>query len=63
MSGVILAASEGSSSGISTAVSEIMGVVTTMLNTITGNPLLMIFFSASIVSIAIGIVMKLKAKH
>lgn len=31
MSGVILAASEGSSSGISTAVSEIMGVVTTML--------------------------------
>lgn len=45
---------------MTTAVSSLMDVVSTVIGTITGNPVLMVFFCAGIVGIAIGIVKRLK---
>lgn len=44
------------------AVTSIMGVVSTVMTTITENAVLMTFFCASIVGVAIGIVKRLRAK-
>lgn len=53
---------EGSAVTMTTAVTSIMGVVSTVMTTITENATLMTFFCASIVGIAIGIVKRLRAK-
>jgi len=45
---------------ITDAVTSIMGVVSTVITTITSTPLLMIFLSASLVGIGVGIFKKLK---
>ena len=53
---------EGSAVSMTEAVKSIMGVVSTVMTTITGNAVLMTFFCASIVGVAIGIVKRLRAK-
>lgn len=53
---------EGSAVTMTDAVTSIMGVVSTVMTTITGNAVLMTFFCASILGVAIGIVRKLRAK-
>ena len=52
---------EGSAVSMTEAVTSIMGVVSTVMTTIAGNAVLMTFFCASIVGVAIGIVKKLRA--
>lgn len=51
-------AMEGGS--ITTAVTSIMGVVSTVITTVTENPILLVFFASGVVGIAIGIVRGLK---
>lgn len=46
--------------GMTDAVSSLMGVVSTVMTTITGNAVLMTFFCAGIVGIAIAVVKKLR---
>lgn len=58
--GTNVAALEGAS--LTEAVSSIMSVVTTVMTTITGNTILLTFFCASIVGVAIGIVKRLRAR-
>lgn len=53
---------EGSAVSMTEAVTSIMGVVSTVMTTITGNAVLMAFFCASIVGVAIGIVKRLRVK-
>lgn len=53
---------EGSAVSMTEAVTSIMGVVSTVMTTITGNAVLMTFFCSSIVGVAIGIVRRLRAK-
>ena len=53
---------EASTVSMTEAVTSIMGVVSTVMTTITGNSVFMTFFCASIVGVAIGIVKKLRAK-
>lgn len=53
---------EASTVTMTEAVTSIMGVVSTVMTTITGNATLMTFFCAGIVGIAIGICKKLRAK-
>ena len=53
---------EGSAVSMTEAVTSIMSVVSTVMTTITGNAVLMTFFCASIVGVAIGIVKRLRAK-
>lgn len=53
---------EGSAVTMTTAVTSIMGVVSTVMTTITENATLMTFFCSSIVGVGIGIVKKLRAK-
>lgn len=45
---------------MNSAIEGIMGIVSTVVSTIAGNPILMIFFCAGLVGVAIGIVRKLK---
>ena len=45
---------------ITTGVESLMTMASTMLTTITGNPILCALFAAGFVSVAIGIVRKLK---
>lgn len=51
---------EGSAGIITDAVTSIMGVVSTVITTITNNPVLLVFFASGVVGIAIGIVRGLK---
>jgi len=51
---------EASANTMSTAVTSLMGVVSTVMTTITGNETLMVFFCAGVVGIAIGVVKKLR---
>lgn len=53
---------EASTVTMTEAVTSIMGVVSTVMTTITGNTTLMTFFCAGIVGIGIGICKKLRAK-
>lgn len=50
----------GDMSAITTGVSNLMTMASTMLSTITGNPILATIFATSFVGIAVGIVKKLK---
>lgn len=45
---------------ITEAVSSIMGVVSTVITTVTNNQILLVFFASGVVGIAIGIVHRLK---
>lgn len=51
---------EASANTMSTAVTSLMGVVSTVMTTITGNETLMVFFCAGVVGIAIGVVKHLR---
>ena len=51
---------EGSTGTITDAVTSIMGVVSTVITTVTNNPILLVFFASGVVGIAIGIVHRLK---
>ena len=51
---------ETSTVSMTTAVTSFMDVVSTVMTTITGNPILMAFFCAGIVGIAIGVVKQLR---
>lgn len=53
---------EASVNTMSTAVTSLMGVVSTVMTTITGNETLMVFFCAGVVGIAIGVVKKLRTR-
>ncbi len=53
---------EASANTMSTAVTSLMGVVSTVMSTITGNETLMVFFCAGVVGIAIGVVKKLRTR-
>lgn len=57
--GTIVAETTGT---MTSAITDIMSVVSTVMTTITGNSILLTFFCASIVGIAIGIVKRLRAK-
>ena len=52
---------EASTNTMTTAVGSLMEVVSTVMTTITGNSILLTFFCAGIVGIAIGVVKKLRA--
>lgn len=47
---------------LTTGVSSVMGVVSTVMTTITENPILTAFFVAPIIGVVIGVVRKLRAK-
>lgn len=51
---------ETSTVSMTTAVTSFMDVVSTVMTTITGNAILMAFFCAGIVGIAIGVVKQLR---
>lgn len=51
---------EGAGGTITEAVSSIMGVVGTVITTVTNNQILLVFFASGVVGIAIGIVHRLK---
>lgn len=55
-----LAAMAVEGGSITEAVSSIMGVVSTVITTVTNNPILLVFFASGVVGIAIGIVRGLK---
>lgn len=47
---------------LSSGVTSVMGVVTTVMTTITNDPILMAFFVAPIIGVVIGVVRKLRAR-
>lgn len=51
---------EGSVDFMSNAITSLMETATTVLTTITGNEILMVFFCAGLAFTAIGVVKKLK---
>lgn len=51
---------ESAGGTITEAVSSIMGVVSTVITTVTNNQILLVFFASGVVGIAIGIVHRLK---
>lgn len=53
---------EASTNTMTTAVASLMEVVSTVMTTITGNIILLTFFCAGIVGIAIGVVKKLRTR-
>lgn len=55
-----LAAMAVEGGSITDAVTSIMGVVSTVITTVTNNPILFVFFTSGVVGIAIGIVRGLK---
>ena len=61
MEPIMMLADSGSSSGtLAQVASDIFSIATNALNMITGNSLLLTFFGAGIVGIAIGAIRKLK---
>lgn len=60
MAVAMLAEGAGAGGSITEAVTSIMGVVNTVITTVTGNPILLVFFASGVVGIAIGIVHRLK---
>lgn len=48
---------------ITSAVSSIMGIVSTMMGTITSNAILMAFMCAGLIGIAIGVIKKLVGRY
>lgn len=59
--GVLLTSSAGSFSDVTTGISNLMSIVTTMLTTITGNPILCALFVSGFIGIAVGIIRQLKS--
>ena len=55
-----LAAMAVEGGSITEAVTSIMGVVSTVITTVTNNPILLVFFASGVGGIAIGIVRGLK---
>ena len=53
---------EASTNTMTTAVGSLMDVVSIVMTTITGNSILLTFFCAGIVGIAIGVVKKLRVR-
>lgn len=53
---------EAGTNTLTTAVGSLMEVVSIVMTTITGNSILLTFFCASIVGIAIGVVKKLRTR-
>lgn len=53
---------EAGTNTMTTAVGSLMEVVSTVMTTINGNAILLTFFCASIVGVAIGIVKKLRTR-
>lgn len=53
---------EASTNTMTTAVGSLMDVVSTVMTTITGNSILITFFCAGIVGIAIGVAKKLRTR-
>lgn len=53
-------AAEAGTGTITDAVTSIMGVVSTVITTVTNNPILLVYFASGVVGIAIGIVRHLK---
>lgn len=51
---------EGAGGSITEAVTSIMGVVGSVITTVQNNPILLVYFGAGVVGIAIGIVRGLK---
>lgn len=45
---------------VTTAITNIVGVATTLLDTITANPILMLFFCVPIVGIGVGVIHRLR---
>lgn len=60
MGTTMLAAAEAGT--LTSGVSSVMGVVSTVMTTITANPILAAFFVAPIIGVVIGVVRKLRAK-
>ena len=54
---------EAGANTMTSAVGSLMEVVSTVMTTINGNSILLTFFCAGIVGIAIGVVKKLRAKQ
>lgn len=48
---------------ITSAVTSIMGIVSTMMTTITSNPILMAFMCAGLIGIAIAVIKKLVGRY
>lgn len=57
---LVAMAVESAGGTITEAVSSIMGVVSTVITTVTNNQILLVFFASGVVGIAIGIVHRLK---
>lgn len=55
-----LAAAAAEAGTLTDAVTSIMGVVGTVITTVQNNPILLVYFGAGVVGIAIGIVRGLK---
>lgn len=55
-----LAAAAVEAGTLTDAVTSIMGVVGTVITTVQNNPILLVYFGAGVVGIAIGIVHRLK---
>lgn len=53
---------EAGANSMTTAVGSLMDVVSTVMTTITGNSILLTFFCAGIVGIAIGVVKRLRTR-
>lgn len=60
MGTTMLAAAEAGT--LSSGVTSVMGVVSTVMTTITNDPILIAFFVAPIIGVVIGVVRKLRAK-
>ena len=60
MAAAMLVEGAGAGGSITEAVTSIMGVVSTVITTVTNNPILLVFFASGVVGIAIGIVRGLK---
>lgn len=57
---IMIATGEGGMAAITSGVEAIMGLASTMLNTITSNPIFAALFAAGFIGVAIGVVRKLK---
>ena len=59
----MLLASATTAPSITSSVSSIMGIVSTMMTTITSNPILMAFMCAGLIGIAIAVIKKLVGRY
>lgn len=57
---IMIAEAGGGMASVTAGVEALMGLASTMLTTITGNPILCALFAAGFIGVAVGIVKKLK---